>query len=813
MASPLSSTLSRAHVSGRRLTPASTADITLDSTFASLTPVWSAGRYGVSGDEDEFADVLTGVSDADDIRTEEELECVDIGVRETVRWGDLYALGTMSEEKKREEHGEQMVYASVSSLASSSFFGGEVSVECVFDAEVPLASNEELWLRSVFDPVAAPVAVGTLVDDDEEEEEEVVVAQEVGLLDTSDLKLLPTVAVHDFRDPVATWADFEAVAAGYPVGDEDIEDEILSRRAGRSLVPAMPVLLETEPQSVSEPEPVIDAEEQEKKKDLLDLLITDSTWKLEHDPVLRHITAHAFLPGLDNFAEVAICSALTQYDNTDIDALYHATTSFIDDHYDGECTCLDGKPATLRLPGENYLLADNEDAFGLSVARSRAQDIFELLDAVVDADMTEFVDNDESDDDEDMLGGGFLDDEQDLPRASVFFDAAAGAMMAFVALDQLLYPTTSIAEYPFIAIADSQTSDYDLSDDEQDVSDMSDSDADDVSTIQPSEWTYFDTDTHQHMAYTALEQLLQTDQHSELTYFNADNQQYVEYTAFNQLLQIDLDQMPQIVLWDIDDDYLELDEEATELLHCEFDETDLASLHTLTGPSRNAPVKRRLGGYGQFRPYMMYSSHQRPTVRSRRNVQLIFQPRRLYSIEEEGEDCLSPPSSADSLGFTMHCGVVKALVTRRENFLDDECDDEDGSEASMSSPASHAMETPTGRQYEEIFADAIWNVSPDLALTNPSHTLSTTPVLLSSLQDFPSLSVLESFGIEIHNHIALIFDCMNNERSHELPALSNDLNWALNALASGYPSMTLLGTLGVAVEILVERMVASSVVA
>jgi len=271
--------------------------------------------------------------------------------------------------------------------------------------------------------------------------------------------------------------------------------------------------------------------------------------------------------------------------------------------------------------------------------------------------------------------------------------------------------------------------------------------------------------------------------------------------------------MRQVVSRNTDGEYVELDEETTELLQDEFAETGLASLQTSTGPQHNAPVKRRLRGFGQVGPHMMYSSYQRPTVRLRRNVQLVLQPRRLDSVEEEGEGCLSPPSSADSLEFTMHCGVVKTLVTRRANFLDDECDDEDELESSMSSPASHATETPTDGQYEEIFADAIWTVSPDLALTNLSHALSTAPVSPSSLQDFPSLLVLESFGTEIHNHLALIFDCMNNGRSRELPALSNDLNWALNALASGYPSMTLLGTLGVAVEILVERMVASSVVA
>ncbi|RMZ67382.1 d-lactate dehydrogenase [Pyrenophora seminiperda CCB06] len=244
-----------------------------------------------------------------------------------------------------------------------------------------------------------------------------------------------------------------------------------------------------------------------------------------------------------------------------------------------------------------------------------------------------------------------------------------------------------------------------------------------------------------------------------------------------------------------------------------FDETDVPSPQISKGPPRYPLVQGRLQGFKRVEPYMSCSSHQRSTMRSRCYIQLVLEPQRLHAIEEEGEDYLSPPSSADSLKFTMHCGVVKSLAMRRGNFLDDECEDGNGPEFSMTSFENQSTKTLIDRQYEDMFADAIWTVSPGLALTNPSHTSSSTPVSLSSLHYFPSLSVLEAFGIEIHNHLALIFDCMNNGRSHELPTLSNDLNWALNALASDYPTMTLLGTLGIVVEILVERMVASSVVA
>ncbi|KAF7569069.1 hypothetical protein PtrSN002B_007971 [Pyrenophora tritici-repentis] len=703
--------------STRQLTPPTICSLTLPSTFPALQPVWcSAHTYRICTDESAYADMLTGMEDEDEVAAEE----MDMAEVEE-RWSCLYPLAGVFEDAEVNVE-EQQVCAPLP-VPRSSFFGGEVSVECLFDAETPFASDEELWLRSVFDPVAAPCAV---LDPLLEEEE----IEEVTLVDTSELKLLPSVAVRDFRDPVAAWAEAEAL----PVEEWWVggEEEVVVKREGRSLISKV---------TVSVPEAVLDTEVQE----------TNSTWTLEDDPVLRYVTSQTFLPGLDNFSDISIHSAFPQYDNADIDALYQATTSFVKDRYDGECTCLDGKPAAPHSPGENYLLVNNEDVFGFSAARPQAEDIFELLDATVDADMEDF------------------------------------------------------------------TPGYELTEDEDHVSDMSDSDADDVSMVQSSEWSYFDTDTQQYIGYTALEHLLQTNQPSELPYFDADSQQDAGCTAFDQILPIDADQMPPLVHRDFDELFDKLVEEVTALLQDELDKLDdidppPPQVETLTQPPRKAPVQeRRLRGFRQVGPYMMYSSHQRSTMRSRRNVQLVLQPQQLYNIEEdkEEEDCLSPVSSAESLDFTTHFTVVKTLATRRANFLDD-----DEPESSMPSPASQATEPPlTDSQYEDMFADAIWTMSPDLALTNPSHTSSSSivPVTSWSQHDFPPLPVLEAFATEIHNHLALIFDCLNTRRSHELPGLSNDLTWALNALASEYPSMTLLGSLGLAVEILVERMVASSV--
>ncbi|RMZ67383.1 d-lactate dehydrogenase [Pyrenophora seminiperda CCB06] len=365
------------NVSGRRLTPPTTVDITLPSMFSSLEPVWFSGPYAISQDEADYADLLTDVSEVDELYAEK------------------------MEYANTEE--EQLVCPPF-----SSFFGGEVSVERLFDAEMPLASDEELWRRSVFDPIAAPIVVPTLIPGE-------VAALEIELLDVSELEQLPTAAVPGFCDPVAAWADFEALPVAHQLVEEEIEVAGATKREGRSLIPAMTLLQSSAPEAG----PVVDTEEQEQKMNSLDLLTANPTCSLEHDPVLRHITAHAFLP----------CPDL--YDNIDIDE------------------------------GMEELV--NDDRFG-------------------------------GDGNADELDGEFLDDEvEDFLRVGVFFDAAAGSMVAFVTLHQLLYPTTCIAEYPFITFGEEPTDNNN-----KEVSDMSDSDVDDVS----------------YMGYTVLKQLLQTKQPS-----------------------------------------------------------------------------------------------------------------------------------------------------------------------------------------------------------------------------------------------------------------------------------------------------------
>jgi hypothetical protein len=106
-----------------------------------------------------------------------------------------------------------------------------------------------------------------------------------------------------------------------------------------------------------------------------------------------------------------------------------------------------------------------------------------------------------------------------------------------------------------------------------------------------------------------------------------------------------------------------------------------------------------------------------------------------------------------------------------------------------------------------MFTDAIWDTAPDLALAQPSRE---TYATITPAGCLPPPPLLEALEIEIHNRLTFIFNCLNNGRFDELPALSNDLHWNLCALVHDYPAMALLDSLGAAVEILVERTVASA---
>lgn len=210
---------------------------------------------------------------------------------------------------------------------------------------------------------------------------------------------------------------------------------------------------------------------------------TERPWRLECDPILRYTTGSPMLPGLDHLRNITARSATIQYDHS-IEDLYYATTFFLDDCQDGECSCLDGEMCSLRMPGENFMLANNDDDdddCSLSDMYPTTEDISQLIDEFVNADMFDVYE----------VHTGI---SEVLPLDCGYFDTTPQDVKASKVIDQMLYPSSSNAA-SFIC-------------DNESDSDVSDPDAESLSLNHHPKLKYVDTDTDQSVAYTALNQLL-----------------------------------------------------------------------------------------------------------------------------------------------------------------------------------------------------------------------------------------------------------------------------------------------------------------
>jgi hypothetical protein len=204
-------------------------------------------------------------------------------------------------------------------------------------------------------------------------------------------------------------------------------------------------------------------------------------------------------------------------------------------------------------------------------------------------------------------------------------------------------------------------------------------------------------------------------------------------------------------------------------------------------------------------------SYRQPSGRWDRHLsrpRLVATTELLPVAEDHSDAYPNPPPSPDSLDFEDEQAFVCSPFVHLENFLDD--GDEKIVDGMLPIAAVFASNYPPCPQLlaacpsaNDIFTDDIWYVSPNLPLTHPSRASAAT---LAPAARFPDIETLEVYEIEIHSMLTILFDCMNNGRLHELSALSNDLHWALSALAH-YPGMAVLGSLGAVVEILVERLV------
>jgi hypothetical protein len=255
----------------------------------------------------------------------------------------------------------------------------------------------------------------------------------------------------------------------------------------------------------------------------------------------------------------------------------------------------------------------------------------------------------------------------------------------------------------------------------------------------------------------------------------------------------------------------------------DFDDIDLSDLIYLY-PEVERPPTPRPGSFG-FEDTCKWAltmpqlaSHQSAVRQSYRRPsggwdRHLSRPRlvattELLPLSEDRSDAYpSPPASLDSLDFEDERVFVSSSSIRRQNGRDKKVDD------ILPIAAVFVSDYPPCPQLiaacssaDDMFTDNIWYVSPNLPLTHPSRASAAT---LAPTARFPDIDTLEVYEIEIHSMLTIMFDCMNNGCQHELPAVSNDLHWALSALAH-YPGMAVLGSLGAVVEILVERLVTST---
>ncbi|KAF1937649.1 hypothetical protein EJ02DRAFT_437711 [Clathrospora elynae] len=290
--------------------------------------------------------------------------------------------------------------------------------------------------------------------------------------DTSDLKLQPTLAVHNPRDPVSQMLDFTLL----PVNDQ-------VQKTASSYTPRQARSLTRPPPQTQDPSEQ-DAEDQCQDE-------APPTWRLEHDPVLRHVMRNVFLPGFDDLTNVVARSVFIQYENLSYN-VYQATGSTL---------------GIIDISDDDDEITPRPGAFFDKVRRKMAN--FTALEQL-------FYPS--------TAPGG-------TSRPGAFFGNASRKMVNFTTLDQLLHsPVDSL-------VSPHAVSEVDIDDN---VSDMSDDEFEDSSTAQTSELTYFNADAQQIIAYTAFNQLSQVGKdkilpHIHQDYDNGDLDSDIEITeTFDQ---------------------------------------------------------------------------------------------------------------------------------------------------------------------------------------------------------------------------------------------------------------------------------------
>ena len=312
------------------------------------------------------------------------------------------------------------------------------------------------------------------------------------------------------------------------------------------------------------------------------------------------IQVHTFPPCLEYLADMVASSVFVNYSG-DSRALIRATEAFINDHFDGECSCLDLKSGFPPLPGEIFLLSENKEPFGLSVERPTARCILDLIDELVNPDM-------------------FLETEtlnqksiaMETPKLGTFFDVDQQQFIDYIALDQLLDSSTST--FP---------TNHTKSNSDHDVLGISEHEDVSLSITRPL----------------------------KLAYFNADTQRLVAYTAFNQLLNVEEEEVFSRI-YRAHDDF--------EDFGLDLNVREITSISVNNQAPPHVVADSRWNDFDFFEPVDKLPSTTLPPIlakpyssKSQRRPQLSLSTQ-LEPIMEEEEHGSSLSSSEDSIDFANH---------------------------------------------------------------------------------------------------------------------------------------------------------------
>ncbi|KAF1914174.1 hypothetical protein BDU57DRAFT_596232 [Ampelomyces quisqualis] len=682
-----------------------------------------------------------------------------------------------------------------------------VSTTLLFDAAAPVDNDDKIVLRKIIYPDDIPA---TVVHDGQEAA--LPHSPALDFLDANELFVVhPTLASDNLSDSLSPMLDFDSSVV------EDIDEEIIFEytptRPRRSLLHPPPVYSDAELNELqaNETHKMNKQSNVSKRRIMSDITNETCPWEFEYDRVLRQITGQAFLPGIEHLTTIEARSAFVTYDS-DIQALQQATAAFADDRRDSECLCLDDKIGSLVLPGENFLLAENNTDVGLSMRNPTAESLFSLIDGLIDSeslveDPGSPICHQPSQHDTSQAYGSMhvsptweLPCDEDAPRPGTFFNIATSQYTGYTSLDQIFAPSDEL----YRAIC----AQFDVT---GDVSDILDEEIDELSAFQS-----FVSFIMSH--------------HFTLNYFDADSQQAVAYIALNQLLLgLDDDEtMPRIQRpsEEYDDDYLFFSDNILEI-----DEHNAVTETETLSPSGNDFAGFDFGFGSNAVPYQPHGIavafndtraandlHLRPYSQRRRSRMrpVLAVTTQLNNIDDVSSAENLPPSSSssdESIDFTHHRGLVQKLWTRRTDFLDDEDSGDLGllrsatpSDSLEAKPSCAIPKSNVSEYVGELFSGAIWQDEAALHLTFPVTLAPHLPLLPADGP--PDAEILSAVETEVLGLIAYMFECIQGDQLSELQALGSDLLWAVTAITDVYPSLGLMMHLATTVEILLERCVA-----